>query len=133
MHGTRNVILKSRLVRMEPPFEVSVWERDDNGACPTGVSLDMPAMFAVGVSVQYRGGSYSNLKPTGSVNDWRWFFGLNNESDLMGRWRFESWDAPESLADPSFGRSGSHVDVTLLNRGVNRNNVPASQDPYPAY
>lgn len=133
VHGTRNAILKSRLVRMEPLFEVSIWERDDNGACPTGVSLDVPAMFAVGVSVRYPTNGYSDIKPAGSVNDWRWFFGLNNGSDLMGRWRFESWGALEAPADPSFSRSGSHVDVTLLNRGVNRNNVPASQDPYPTY
>ena len=129
VHGQYNLILKDRAVQLGLPFRITVWERDEGVECPTSPSALLNHMFRVGVSFDYPISSYRNIHPSRDIGGWMWFFGLNNEADLMGDFQINSWDELEVLNDGGY-RSGSHVEVKLANTGVNRYNVPPTRDPY---
>lgn len=127
-------VLKDRKVSLRPPFIIDVWERDDGAECPSPAMPYVAAGFTVGIGYEFNpAGGYRNWKPSLTTDDWKRLFGIiENANDHMGRWQFSTWDEFEGLNANSVYTSG-YVYVKFTNNGVNRNNVPAPQDPFVSF
>lgn len=119
------IVLHRRRVRLQPPFEVQVIERDDGKACPIVPKKTYPVSDG---RIQFFPYPWIDVNWNGpDREDINVLLGGNN--DRTGRWVFNGFSGLEGWSNTH--RSNSKVEIWLKNRGFDRNEIPPNKNPYP--
>lgn len=122
----------TRQIPVEPPFEISILERDDGKECPTP-GLERQVQFNIDL-VRLNGtlDSYQAVSAIDS-DDFSWLWGGGN--DLMARWVITTYAGLENASnlylDESDSVNGDDADLRILNIGFAESHLPPWQQYYP--